>query len=242
MSADPATALSCSAALADFLASPLSSGWRELAPFRDGRAAAMCARIDARIAAGEAIAPPPSRIFAALAETPFDAVKVLILGQDPYPTRGNANGLAFSYVGPGRLPRSLANIFRELGDDLGSQAGASVREGDLTPWAQQGVLLLNAALTVAEGAGGAGAHLKLGWGDITEAIITGIAGTRPRLAALLWGAPAIAKRPLIDESRHLVIASAHPSPLSARRGFFGSRPFSRTNRWLQEKGLAPIDW
>jgi uracil-DNA glycosylase len=232
----------CTSALADFLASPASAGWRELAPFRDGRAEAVCARIDARIAAGEVIAPRPSRIFAALAETPFDSVRVLILGQDPYPTPGDANGLAFSYVGSGRLPRSLANIFRELGDDLGGKAGATVLKGDLTPWARQGVLLLNSALTVAEGAGGAGSHLKLGWGDVTEAIIAGLSGTRPHLAALLWGAPAQAKRPLINEGRHLVIASAHPSPLSARRGFFGSRPFSRSNHWLIQKGLAPVRW
>jgi uracil-DNA glycosylase len=231
-----------SAALETFLASPASAGWRDLAPFRDGRAAAVCARIDARIAEGEAVAPHPSRIFAALAETPFDEVRVVILGQDPYPTPGDANGLAFSYIGPGRLPRSLANIFRELADDLGREAGAGVRLGDLTPWARQGVLLLNSALTVAEGAGGAGSHLKLGWGAVTESILAGIAGTRPHLAALLWGGPAQAKRPLIDEERHLVIASAHPSPLSARRGFFGSRPFSRTNEWLEGKGLAPIRW
>jgi uracil-DNA glycosylase len=232
----------CSTALADFLASPASAGWRDLAPFREGQAEAVCARIDARIVAGEAIAPAPSRIFAALAETPFDAVRVLILGQDPYPTPGDANGLAFSYVGEGRLPRSLANIFRELADDLGPQAGAAVRGGDLTPWARQGVLLLNSALTVAEGAGGAGSHLKLGWGGFTGAIVAGLSGTRPHLAALLWGAPAQARRALIDESRHFVIASAHPSPLSARRGFFGSRPFSRTNAWLAQNGLAPIRW
>jgi uracil-DNA glycosylase len=232
----------CSAALESFLASPASAGWRELAPFRDGRAEAVCARIDARIAAGEAIAPRPYRIFAALAETPFEAVRVLILGQDPYPTPGDAHGLAFSYVGAGRVPRSLANIFRELADDVGPEAGAAVRGGDLTPWARQGVLLLNSALTVAEGSGGAGSHLKLGWGDITAAIIAGLSGTRPHLAALLWGAPAQTRRPLVDESRHLVIASAHPSPLSARRGFLGSRPFSRTNDWLTGKRLAPIMW
>jgi uracil-DNA glycosylase len=242
MSTNSAAALSCAAALAEFLASPASAGWRGLAPFRDGRAAAVCARIDARIASGEAIAPRASRIFAALAETPFDSVRVLILGQDPYPTPGDANGLAFSYVGGGRLPRSLANILKELSDDLGDQAGASVRKGDLTPWARQGVLLLNSALTVAEGAGGAGSHLKLGWGDVTGAIIAGLSGTRPHLAALLWGAPAQARRPLIDEGRHLVLASAHPSPLSARRGFFGSRPFSRSNRWLEERRLAPVRW
>jgi uracil-DNA glycosylase len=232
----------CAAALESFLAAPASAGWRELAPFRDGRAQTVCGRIDARIAAGERIAPAPERIFATLAETPFKSVRVLVLGQDPYPTPGDANGLAFSYVGAGRVPRSLANIFRELADDLGPVAGARVRGGDLTSWARQGVLLLNSALTAAEGPGGAGSHLKLGWGDVTEAIVEGVAGTSPHLAALLWGGPAQGKRHLIDERRHLVIASAHPSPLSARRGFFGSRPFSRTNRWLAEQGLQPIIW
>ncbi len=230
----------CSASLDDFLAAPASEGWRDLAPFRKGLVEAVCARIDARIADGEAIAPAPSRIFAALAETPFAQTRVIILGQDPYPTPGDANGLAFSYVGPGRLPRSLANIHRELADDLGLPAPPHA--GDLTPWARQGVLLLNTALTVAEGAGGAGSHLKLGWGAVTDGIIAGLSGARPHLAALLWGAPAQARRPLIDESRHLVLASAHPSPLSARRGFFGSRQFSHTNAWLASKGLQPIEW
>jgi uracil-DNA glycosylase len=229
----------CASALAAFLASRQSAGWRDLAPFRDGRAAAVCARIDTRIAGGERIAPEPSRIFAALALTPFEAVRVLILGQDPYPTPGDANGLAFSHAGSGRLPRSLANIYRELSDDLGVAPPAS---GDLTPWARQGVLLLNAALTVAEGAGEAGSHLRLGWGDVTDGIIAGLSQARPHLVALLWGGPAQARRSLIDETRHHVIVSAHPSPLSARRGFFGSRPFSRTNAWLVAQGQPPVDW
>jgi uracil-DNA glycosylase len=229
----------CTAALAAFLASPQSAGWRDLAPFSQGHAAAVCVRIDQRIADGETIAPAPSRIFAALAQTPFDRVRVVILGQDPYPTPGDANGLAFSYVGAGRLPRSLANIFRELSDDPGTSPPLS---GDLTHWARQGVLLLNTALTVAEGAGGAGSHLKLGWGDVTDGIIAGISAARPHIAALLWGNPAQAKRHLIDERRHFVIASAHPSPLSARRGFFGSKPFSRANDWLIRQGQPPIAW
>lgn len=227
-----------SAALEAFLASPASAGWRDLAPFRNGQAATVCAAVD-REAKEAAIAPDPARTFAALAETPFDRVKVLLLGQDPYPTPGHANGLAFSYVGPPPLPRSLVNIHRELADDLGV---AAPQGGDLTRWAREGVLLLNATLTVRVGAGQAGSHRKLGWDEVTSALVAGVAGARPHLVALLWGAPAQARRPLIDESRHLVIASAHPSPLSARRGFFGSRPFSRANAWLESRGIAPVAW
>lgn len=230
-------------ALSDFLASPAAAGWGELAPFRDGRAAAVCAAVDREAAAGAAIAPAPTRIFAALAETPLERVKVLILGQDPYPTPGHANGLAFSYVGPPPLPRSLVNIRRELADDLGGRSlGERPPVGDLTPWAREGVLLLNTALTVRSGTSQAGTHLGLGWGAVTDAIVAELSRARPHLVALLWGAPAQKRRPLIDETRHLVIASAHPSPLSARRGFFGSRPFSRANAWLVGKGLAPVDW
>jgi len=227
------------AALADFLASPASTGWRELPAFRTGQAARVCAAVDREVVAGEAIAPEPGRMFAALAETPLERVKALILGQDPYPTPGHANGLAFSYLGAGPLPRSLVNIYRELADDLGRTPPGS---GDLTGWAREGVLLLNTALTVRSGAAQAGSHLRLGWDEVTDAIVAGVSSTRPHLVALLWGAPAQKRRPLIDESRHLVLASAHPSPLSARRGFFGSRPFSRANAWLVENGVAPIAW
>ena len=171
--------------------------------------------------------------------TPLDTVRVVILGQDPYPTPGHANGLAFSYVGPPPLPRSLVNIHRERSDDLGLAAPI---DGDLTPWAKQGVLLLNTALTVREGASKAGSHLLLGWGAVTDAIIAAVSRERTHAAFILWGNPAQAKRALIDESRHLVLASAHPSPLSARRGFFGSKPFSKANDWLAAKGQQAIAW
>jgi uracil-DNA glycosylase len=166
-------------------------------------------------------------------------VRIVILGQDPYPTPGDANGLAFSYVGLPPLPRSLVNIYRELQDDLGAAGPAS---GDLTVWARQGVLLLNTALTVREGASKAGSHLALGWGAVTDAVIASVSVRRPHVVFLLWGNPAQAKRGLIDEARHLVLASAHPSPLSARRGFFGSKPFSRANAWLEERGEKGIAW
>jgi uracil-DNA glycosylase len=233
-------AISCLDALAAFLSSSQAAGWRDLPVFAPGAAAARaCAAADAERAAGHVVAPVPERIFAALALTPLDSVRVVILGQDPYPTPGHANGLAFSYVGPPPLPRSLVNIHRELTDDLG-EAGPA--RGDLTRWAAQGVLLLNTALTVREGASKAGSHLALGWGAVTEAIVAAVSGKRPHAVFMLWGGPAQAKRPLIDETRHLVIASAHPSPLSARRGFFGSKPFSTANAWLEAKGEEPIAW
>lgn len=227
------------AALAAFLASPGSAGWRELSVFAEGAAERACAAVDAEIATGHVVAPAPGRVFAALAATPFSAVRVVILGQDPYPTPGHANGLAFSYAGPPPLPRSLVNIYRELGDDLG--VGAPVT-GDLTRWAAEGVLLLNTALSVREGASKAGSHLALGWGAVTDAIIAAVSAKRPHVVFMLWGNPAQARRGLIDEQRHLVIASVHPSPLSARRGFFGSKPFSRANEWLVERGEPPIRW
>jgi uracil-DNA glycosylase len=227
------------AALAAFLASPDAEGWRQLSVFRNGLVAHACASADADIAAGHSVAPRPERVFAALSATALDAVRVVILGQDPYPTPGHANGLAFSYSGPAPLPRSLANIRRELGDDLGRPGPA---DGDLTAWARQGVLLLNTALTVREGAARAGSHLALGWEVVTDALLAAVSAERAHVVFMLWGNPAQAKRRLIDADRHLILASAHPSPLSARRGFFGSRPFSRANAWLEQKGEAPIVW
>lgn len=225
----------CGAALDRFLASGAGRAWEEAVPDFGALARMACGRVD-RL--DGALAPEPDRIFAAFAEAPPQGLRAVILGQDPYPTPGHANGLAFSHVGPPPLPRSLVNIFRELAADQ----GVSPASGDLSGWAREGVLLLNTALTVAAGAGGAGSHLKLGWQALTDRVVAALAGgTRP-LAFVLWGAPAQARRPLIDEGRHLVIASAHPSPLSARRGFFGSRPFGRINAWLTARGETPIDW
>jgi uracil-DNA glycosylase len=227
-------------ALVALLSSTEVTGWGALAVFAPGGAAMRaCVAADAERAAGHVVAPAPDRTFAALAWTPLETVRVVILGQDPYPTPGHANGLAFSYVGPPPLPRSLVNIHRELADDLG---GVMPAAGDLTRWASQGVLLLNTALTVREGASKAGSHLALGWAAVTDAIVAAASSERAHVAFMLWGGPAQARRGLIDESRHLVIASAHPSPLSARRGFFGSKPFSRANAWLEAKGEQPIAW
>lgn len=189
----------------------------------------------ARLSHTDGWLPGPDSIFAALEATPPDKVRVIILGQDPYPTPGHANGLAFS-VNPGiALPRSLKNIFAELRDDLG-QAPTS---GDLSHWAEQGVLLLNTSLSVPPGE--AGAHAKWGWDRLARQAISEAQRHGP-LGFLLWGAQAQKAAAGLPRAQDLVIATAHPSPLSARRGFLGSRPFSRINDWLTEQGLKPIDW
>lgn len=179
--------------------------------------------------------PGPDRVFAALALTPPGKVRVVILGQDPYPTPGHANGLAFSVTPETALPRSLRNIYAEMRDDL----GAAPTNGDLSHWARQGVLLLNTSLSVLPGQ--AGVHAKWGWERLARQAVTRAQGPRP-LAFVLWGAHAQKALAGLPRPQDLVIASAHPSPLSARRGFFGSRPFSRVNDWLAAQGEAPIDW
>lgn len=194
--------------------------------------------LQAEAAAGKQILPPPEQRFNALQSTPLEQVKVVILGQDPYPTPGHAHGLAFSvqaHVTP--LPRSLLNINRELQDDLGID---NSHRGCLQTWAGQGVLLLNTVLTVE--AGNAGSHQKRGWETFTDSIIQAVSAQAQPVVFILWGNHAQKKVELIDGSRHCLIASAHPSPLSARRGFFGSRPFSRTNAFLQANGRTPVNW
>ncbi|WP_284162941.1 uracil-DNA glycosylase [Frigidibacter sp. SD6-1] len=181
------------------------------------------------------ILPPEHQRFAALALIPPAAVRVVILGQDPYPTPGHAHGLAFSVEPDVRpLPRSLSNIFKEMEADIGTRP----ESGDLRFWAHQGVLLLNTCLSVP--AGEAGGHARLGWQRLAEEVLARVS-QRPT-AFLLWGGHAQALARHIAPSDHLILESAHPSPLSARRGFFGSRPFSRINRWLVERGEAPIRW
>ncbi|MDR5651883.1 uracil-DNA glycosylase [Ruixingdingia sedimenti] len=179
--------------------------------------------------------PGPDALFRALDLTPPEAVRAVILGQDPYPNRAHAMGLAFS-VPPGTrpLPRSLANIFRELEDDT----GIARSNGDLTGWAKQGVLLLNPVLSVPEGE--SHGHRTLGWQRLAAQILARCAA-RPT-AFLLWGKPAQTLALPLLGPEHLILTSAHPSPLSARRGFFGSGPFSRTNHWLAARGGKPVDW
>jgi uracil-DNA glycosylase len=181
--------------------------------------------------------PPEKEVFTALELTPYDRVRVLVLGQDPYHDDGQAHGLAFS-VRPGvSPPPSLANIFRELASDVGCPRPKS---GSLAPWAEQGVLLLNAVLTVR--AHEPNSHKGKGWEQFTDAVIRAVSERERRVVFVLWGAYAQKKRDLVDASRHAVIATAHPSPLSARRGFFGSRPFSKTNEFLEEAGEPAVDW
>ena len=226
-----------SRAVADFRASPASGGWRRLPFFAEGVADAVAARVDERIAAGAEVLPPPADIFTGLRLAPLDTVKVVILGQDPYPTPGHSHGLAFSYRGPRRLPASLRVIFEELSSDLDLP---KPRTGDLSPWARQGVLCLNTALTVE--AGKAGAHLKFGWSQLADEAMAAVSVERPAVAFLLWGNPARKRAILVDRAKHLVLESGHPSPLNRLNDFRGTRPFSRTNEWLVAKGLEPIDW
>ncbi|MBX3314289.1 MAG: uracil-DNA glycosylase [Actinobacteria bacterium] len=181
--------------------------------------------------------PPPDDVFAALHQTPYAEVKAVILGQDPYHGPNQAHGLCFS-VRPGiALPPSLRNIFQELHDDLGIDPP---NHGCLDAWTAQGVLLLNTSLTVR--AGKAASHQGKGWETFTDEVITAVSAKEDPVVFILWGAAARKKKVLIDRSRHTIIESAHPSPLSAHNGFFGSRPFSRTNAALEAAGRAPIDW
>ena len=183
------------------------------------------------------IFPPPEDVFAALEATPYDKVSVLILGQDPYHGPGQAHGLSFS-VRPGiKPPPSLVNIYKELKDDLGIPIP---KHGYLMHWAEQGILLLNTVLTVREHE--AFSHRKHGWEKFTDAIIHKVSDKPDPVVFVLWGAPAQKKIELIDTSRHIIIKSAHPSPLSAKTGFFGSKPFSKVNAALEAAGKPPIDW
>ncbi len=181
--------------------------------------------------------PPGSRIFAAFNSTPFHAVKVVILGQDPYHGPGQAHGLCFSVPDGVRKPPSLVNIFKELQDDLGIQEPLN---GNLEKWAAQGVLLLNATLTVRSNQ--AGSHQNKGWELFTDRIISLISEKKSGIVFLLWGNYAQAKVSLIDETKHLVLRAAHPSPFSVYRGFYGCRHFSATNNFLSKSGMTPVDW
>ena len=185
----------------------------------------------------ETVYPPSTDIFNAFAFTPLEHVKVVILGQDPYHEPGQANGLCFSVHKGVRIPPSLVNIYKEMSSDLGCPAPEN---GDLTGWARQGVLLLNTVLTVRAHA--ANSHRGIGWEEFTDAAIRVLADQDRPLVFILWGTPARRKKALIYNPKHLIIESPHPSPLSASGGFFGSRPFSKTNDYLVRCGLTPIDW
>ncbi len=187
--------------------------------------------------AGKTIYPPGKLIFNAFNTTPFDKVKVVILGQDPYHNPRQAHGLSFSVPQGVAAPPSLVNIFKEIHEDLGIDIP---NHGNLEKWAHQGVLLLNAALTVE--AHSPMSHSKVGWHHFTDDVIRIISERKEHVVFMLWGGFAKGKQSLIDRNKHLVLTSAHPSPLSAHNGFFGSHHFSKANQWLAQKGLKPIDW
>lgn len=207
----------------------IPAAWADLAFFRDDWPA-----IAARLADQDWL-PGPNRVFAALQLTPPERVRVVLLGQDPYPTPGHANGLAFSVTSETALPRSLKNIYAEMRDDLGKAPA----NGDLGGWARQGVLLLNTSLSVLPGQ--AGVHARWGWERLARQAVARAQADHP-VAFILWGAHAQKAVAGLPRPQDLVIQTAHPSPLSARRGFFGSRPFSRVNDWLRAQGRPTIDW
>lgn len=186
---------------------------------------------------GKTIYPAGPNIFSAFENTPFDNVKVVILGQDPYHNPGQAHGLAFSVQKGIPPPPSLVNIYKEIHQDTGAYIP---KHGNLEQWAEQGVLLLNAALTVV--ANTPMSHSKIGWHEFTNAVIRVVSENKAHVVFMLWGAFARSKQELIDSSKHLILTAAHPSPLSAHNGFFGCRHFSKANKWLEEHGIAPIDW
>jgi uracil-DNA glycosylase len=213
----------------------MDAGWAAALEPVAGRIAAMGDFLRAEVAAGRSYLPAGNLVLRAF-QQPFADVRVLIVGQDPYPTPGNPVGLSFS-VAPDvrRLPASLVNIFREYGEDLGYPRPSS---GDLSPWTERGVMLLNRVLTTAPGQ--PGAHRGQGWEEVTEQAIRALAGRGSPLVAILWGRDARSLAPLLGAAR--CVESAHPSPNSADRGFFGSRPFSRANRLLEREGGQPVDW
>ena len=224
--------------LSSSLISPLEPGWeRALAPAQQ-QFESVREQVQRRRTDGEHVLPDPEHVLRAFRQ-PFEDVRVLIIGQDPYPTPGHPIGMSFAVASDVRpLPRSLRNIFAELHQDLGVAPSA---HGDLSSWAGQGVLMLNRVLTVAAGA--PASHRGIGWEAITETAVRALVDRGTPLVSILWGAQARKLQPLLSAGDHTeVIVSAHPSPLSASRGFFGSRPFSRTNEALRRLGAAAIDW
>lgn len=217
----------------------LDESWKAAlsAEFEAPYMAQLKAFLSAQKAEGKRIFPKGSEYFRALDLTPLDKVRVVILGQDPYHGEGQAHGLCFSVQAGVKAPPSLVNIYKEMQADLGI---APARHGFLEHWAAQGVLLLNSVLTVEMGM--AASHQGKGWERFTDAIIRKVNEQPHPVVFILWGAYAQKKAAFVDASRHLVIRSAHPSPLSAHNGFFGSRPFSKTNAFLTEKGFEPVDW
>ncbi len=217
----------------------IEASWKEVLSnvFKSTYFLQTAAHIKTELATGANIFPAGSAIFNAFNQTPFNSVKVVILGQDPYHGSGQAMGLSFSVPQGVKPPPSLVNIFKELKSDIGLPIPT---QGDLTPWAKQGVLLLNAVLTVRENE--PASHAKIGWMHFTDAVIRKISDEKKGVIFLLWGKFAEQKQTLIDETKHFVLKAAHPSPFSADKGFFGCKHFSKTNELLAKQGLQVIDW
>ena len=217
----------------------IEPGWKEALAqvFKRHFFLHLVSHLKSEIASGQVIYPTGNLIFNAFWQTPFNKVKVIILGQDPYHNPGQAHGLSFSVPAGVPLPPSLQNIYKEIIDDMG---GTMPPSGDLTHWAQQWVLLLNAALTVRQNE--PASHAKIGWTEFTDAVITTLSEEKEGLIFLLWGRFAQDKQRLIDETKHTVLKAAHPSPLSAYKGFLGCRHFSRVNEILISQGQTPIQW
>jgi uracil-DNA glycosylase len=217
----------------------IENGWKEVLKdeFEKGYFRKLTSFVKAEYSGQSPIYPPAKLIFNAFDHCPFNKVKVVILGQDPYHGAGQANGLCFSVNKGIPIPPSLLNIFREIEQDTGIPVPQG---GDLTRWSEQGVLLLNATLTVR--ASQAGSHQKRGWEEFTDAAIRQLSTTRENIVFILWGSYAQKKGAFIDRNRHLVLTSPHPSPLSAYQGFFGNHHFSRANEYLKEHGQEPIIW
>ncbi len=217
----------------------LSNGWQQLLNeiSQTPSYQSLMAFLDERAAEGVKIYPPKGQWFRALELTPLESTRVVILGQDPYHQAGQAHGLSFSVLPGIKVPPSLRNIYKELSSDIGIP---TPEHGFLESWAEQGVLLLNAVLTVEDS--NANVHQGQGWEGITDCIIQQVNESSAGTVFILWGSYAQKKTSMIDQTKHLIIQSAHPSPLSAHRGFFGSQPFSKANTWLTEKGFSEINW
>ncbi len=217
----------------------IESSWKEVLKdeFNKSYFPQIALHIKTEISQGKIIYPPGSLIFNAFNTTPFNKVKVVILGQDPYHGPGQAHGLCFSVQNTVQPPPSLVNIFKELQVDVGVPIPD---HGNLTHWAEQGVFLLNASLTVR--AGEPMSHSKIGWAQFTDEVIKKISAEKNHVVFILWGKFAQEKKVIIDEGKHCILKSAHPSPLSAHAGFFGCKHFSKTNQYLMSKGIDPIDW
>jgi uracil-DNA glycosylase len=215
----------------------MDPGWAEALEPAEPQIREMGAFLRAEVAAGRTYLPAGDVVLRAF-QQPFTSVRVLIVGQDPYPTPGNPVGLSFSVPPKKRVPASLVNIFREYGEDLGFPRPSS---GDLSPWTERGIMLLNRVLTVAPGS--PGSHRGKGWEAVTDCAITALASRGIPLVAILWGRDARSLVPLLEGHDKVAwVESAHPSPNSADRGFFGSRPFSRANQLLEKMGAGPVDW